>query len=426
VILFISMRRGGRFIYAIDVSVPDAPKFLWKFSADDLGHEELGYSWSAPRLVETNANNGDPILMFAAGYDPTVEDVDPSTISAISSTTMTAGATYTRTMGRGFFALDAATGNILWQAGPSASDPTSDPSVNHHYEVVSGLDYAIPSDMTVISDRSSSTTNRGYVGDTGGNIWRIDFDDSNVANWEVTKLASIADHSDLPAQNRKFLFSPDVVYSDDGYDAVLIGSGDREHPFDEDVENRFYMFKDTNIGTSVDGSFSTLRESDLFDATSNCIQDADACSGLLGQADENPDTAIAALTSADGWYITLGEGEKVVGNAVTLNSVTFFNTNQPSSAVASSDCSSDLGIARQYKSYEDATAILDQNIDGDTTAADRSSVHSGGGYLPSPVPVMVEIDGEVHEGVISGIAVDQPPGSLLNARLRRFWYKEIE
>ncbi len=427
VILFISMRRGGRFIYAIDVSVPDAPRYLWKVSANDLGFDELGFSWSAPRLVNTNANSGDPVLFFAAGYDPTVEDVDPAAITAISTTSITAGATYPRNMGRGIFALDAATGNILWQAGPSASDPTSDPSVNHHFEDVTGMDFALPSDITVISDRSGSVINRGYVGDTGGNLWRIDFDDVSVANWDVTKLASIADHSDLPDENRKFMFPPDVVYSDDGYDAVLIGSGDREHPFDTSVVNRFYMFKDTNIGTSVDGSFSTLGESDLFDATSNCIQDADACSGLVGQADENPDTATAALTSADGWYVTLGSGEKVVGNAVTLNGVTFFNTNQPGSAAASSDCSSDLGIARQYKvSFEDATAILDQNIDGETDAADRSSVHPGGGYLPSPVPVMVEIDGEVHEGVISGIAVSQPPGSLLNARLRRFWFKEME
>ena len=56
------------------------------------------------------------------------------------------------------------------------------------------------------------------------------------------------------------------------------------------------------------------------------------------------------------------------------------------------------------------------------------SEHHGdvGGYLPSPVPVVVEIDGQIHEGVISGVAVEDPPGSVLNARLRKFWYKEIE
>jgi len=40
--------------------------------------------------------------------------------------------------------------------------------------------------------------------------------------------------------------------------------------------------------------------------------------------------------------------------------------------------------------------------------------------------VVVEIDGQIHEGVISGVAVDEPPGSLLNARLRKFWYKEVD
>jgi type IV pilus assembly protein PilY1 len=285
------------------------------------------------------------------------------------------------------------------------------------------MDFAIPSDITVISDRSGSIINRGYVGDTGGNIWRIDFNDASVSNWTVNKIASVTDHSSLPGDNRKFLFPPDVVYSDDGYDAVLIGSGDREHPFDTTVQNRFYMLKDTSIGTSYSGS--VLEEDNLFDATSNCIQDADACSGVGDEL--NQTTASNALTAADGWFITMGTGEKIVGNAVTLNEVTFFNTNQPGAAVASSDCSSDLGIARQYKvQFDNATAILDQNIDGVTDAADRSNVHPGGGYLPSPVPVMVEIDGQVHEGVISGIAVTQPPGSLLNARLRRFWYKEME
>jgi Tfp pilus tip-associated adhesin PilY1 len=427
VILYVSMRRGGRFIYALDVSIPENPVFLWRKSFADPGMAELGYTWSAPTVLTTNANGGNPMIMFGAGYDPLVEDINPANITALDSgphTTVTVGAAnYTRSMGRGVYTLDALTGNIIWQAGP----PASDPGLSHHFETVSGMDYAIPSNITAITDRNNapSIRNRAYVGDTGGNMWRIDMEDTNVANWEVTKLASIANHSTLPAGNRKFMFAPDVVYSDDGFDAVLIGSGDREHPFDTSVENRFYMFKDTNIGTSVDGSFTTFIESDLFNTTSNCIQDGTACSGVGDELDS--DTAHTALTSADGWFITMGAGEKIVGNAVTLNNVTFFNTNQPGRATAPSDCSSDLGIARQYKvRYEDATAIIDQNIDGITNAADRSLIAPGGGYLPSPVPVMVEIDGQIHEGVISGIAVDEPPGSLLNARLRRFWYKEME
>ena len=443
--LFISMRRGGRFIYALDVSAPADPKLLWKKSSSDAGFGELGYTWSAPNVFRAAANSGDPMIIFGAGYDPDVEDIDPAEIDARTATTVThtGGAVETRTMGRGIFVVDADDGDIIWQAGPSSVTPVG----SHPYVVVDGMDYAIPSDVVVISNRVGSVDNRAYVGDTGGNMWRIDMDDVDPDEWKVTKLASIADESGLadadpdPSGLRKFLFPPDVVYSDDGYDAVLVGSGDREHPFDETVVNRFYMFKDVGtdadtplIDTTVDDdggitvqitNDSTLSESDLFDATSNCIQSGADCSGSGDEADST--TAASALASANGWFITLGTGEKVVGNSVTLNNITFFNTNQPETAVVSTDCSSNLGVARQYKvSFDDATAFEDQNIDGSTDAADRYTTHVGGGYLPSPVPVVVEIDGEIHEGVISGVAVDQPPGSELNARLRKFWYKEMD
>ena len=434
--LFISMRRGGRFIYALDVSVPDAPSLLWKKSFSDTGFAELGFTWSAPKVLtiplDTDGagvlddDDNETILLFAAGYDPDVEDLDPATVTSVTSTAVAStSGTKTRSMGRGLFALDALTGDILWQTGPAASAPME----AHTYLSVTGMDFAIPSGITVIANRAGSVRNCGYVGDTGGNMWRLDFGDTDVTNWTVTKTASIADHTTLPAGYRKFLFPTDVVYDEDGiFDALLIRSGDREHPFDDDVVNRMYMFKDTGIttsairGTGATAPTITIPESAMFDATSNCIQDASACTG-----GDTPTSALADLATASGWYITLGTGEKVVGNAVTLNKVTFFNTNQPSTVASSGSCTSDLGVARQYKVlFDNAIAIADQNVDGSTDAADRSTVHAGGGYLPSPVPVVVEIDGEIHEGVISGVSVDKPPGSLLNARLRKFWYKEFE
>jgi type IV pilus assembly protein PilY1 len=405
------------------------------------------------------------VVIMGAGYDPSIEDLDPATVTAVNTTTTGAdagaatatSATYSRTMGRGLFVLDAETGQILWQTGPPGSDPTNGTTITHAYIDVSDMIFAMPSDPTVIMDRNGALDNRVYIGDTGGNMWRIDLGD-HVADWTVSKLASIADFTPVTKTRtlpdgttvtftvvpgmRKFLFPPDVVYSDSGYDAVLIGSGDREHPFDIDIVNRFYMFKDTGTDTTakIDQSIddasgtttnlanaATLTESSLFDVTSNCIQDAAACTGVADDANETQTSAANALNSADGWLLTFGPGEKSIGNAVTLNNVTFFNTNQPGASAGPSSCTSDLGIARQYRvRFDDATAILDQNISGGLDAGDRSEVHAGGGYLPSPVPLVVEIDGQVHEGVISGTAVDQPPGSVLNARTRKFWYKEID
>jgi type IV pilus assembly protein PilY1 len=125
--------------------------------------------------------------------------------------------------------------------------------------------------------------------------------------------------------------------------------------------------------------------------------------------------------------MTLAKGEKVVGGAVTLAGTTFFNTNQPSESAGGGACGSNLGIARQYQvSFEDATAVNDLNPGGGLTTADRSMVHAGGGYLPSPVPVVVQIDGQTVQAVISGVAVQQAPGATLQSRLRKYWYKEVE
>ncbi len=451
--LFITMHRGGNMIYALDVSIPTAPRFMWSRSGDDtgLGWGELGQTWSVPSVRTIAANSGKPVLIFGAGYDPKVDDLDPDKVTAINtsngSVTTTASATpVERTKGRGIFVVDAETGDIVVQIGPSSLDPgISAPYINED-----GMIYSIPSDIAILPDRSGSIDNRMYVGDTGGNMWRVDMADADVTKWEVTKIANIADTtvvSGLIPGARKFLFPPDVVYGDGAFnggsdfDAILIGSGDRENPFDTVIQNRFYMFKDEGIAplaiispavVAVPAT-QNLVEGSLFDATNNCIQNTNvSCASVVNNTDLTGDGIIdnndglAAINSASGWYITLLPGEKVVGNAVTLNTVTFFNTNEPTTA-SSASCESDLGTARQYKVvYGNATVFEDQNSPPNQAHDDRFVEAAGGGFLPSPVPVVVEIDGVIHEGVISGTQVTQPPGTSLGARLRKFWYKEIE
>jgi type IV pilus assembly protein PilY1 len=216
-----------------------------------------------------------------------------------------------------------------------------------------------------------------------------------------------------------------VVYGKDAngpYDALLIGSGDREHPFNglgdaahplsDAVANRYYMFKDRDTGISYGATYTrvAITETDLYDATANLIQ--------VGTASEKT-AATAALTAAQGWFITLATGEKVVGSSITLAGIVFFNSNQPSLPTPG-ECTSNLGIAREYAvGYKDGTAMIDNNADGQKTTSDRSKKREGGGYPPSPVAVVVQIDGTPYQGVISGPDVQNPPG----ARIRTYWQK---
>ena len=85
------------------------------------------------------------------------------------------------------------------------------------------------------------------MGDTGGNVWRLDFTDTDPAKWSVRRVVTLASSDPVDIANkRKFLFSPEVAIAQDalGLYFAAIGSGDREHPFDGIVVNRFYMLKD--------------------------------------------------------------------------------------------------------------------------------------------------------------------------------------
>jgi len=135
--------------------------------------------------------------------------------------------------------VDALSGDMLWQAGPFS--PTGGaPSADHEYLTVSGMNYVISSDVAVITDKLCSVDSRGYVDDTGGNIWCIDMPDIDVTNWTATKLASVLDTDpdgdggaagSLPEGLHKFMFPPDAIYGTEAdgteYDTVLVGTGDR-------------------------------------------------------------------------------------------------------------------------------------------------------------------------------------------------------
>ncbi|HVL36669.1 MAG TPA: pilus assembly protein PilY, partial [Burkholderiales bacterium] len=193
------------------------------------------------------------------------------------------------------------------------------------------------------------------------------------------------------------------------------------------VQNAFYMFKDR------DSSDPGNPQAGVLNATSVRISGFGTAPTGASITHHNPDTTgVFDATSVDGvndrgWRINLLGGEKVISSATTIAGTTFFNTNQPSASAGGGSCGSNLGIAREYLvSFADGAATNDLNSSGGVTVADRAAVHPGGGYLPSPVPVVVEIDGAKYQAVISGTSVQTPPGLTLERRTRSYWYKEVD
>ena len=404
----------------------------WKIDQSTTGFAELGQTWSKPVLIPKINAETNPVLLFGGGWDAVVEDIDPllvSTVSATGNVTKTDSTTANRSMGRALYMVDAITGRQLWRAestSATSASCTAGTSTTPAVCSIPGLNYAFPADPTVVRNNGGGNPGHGYIGDTGGQMWRIDFSDIDKSKWTVTKLASIADQS-VPAGRRKFLYAPDVV-GQSGFDAVLIGTGDREHPFDTSVVNRMYMFKDTGTDsgpvTGATTASPTIINSALYDATA-----------ATGSA--SVDTT--ALSSAQGWYVTLGSGEKLTGGTISVAGSTYFGTNQPDAAAGGGSCGANLGVARLYQiSIADATPTALPV--GSATYASRSVTVPGGGFLPPPafgVPNILNPnpDGTPCTGasctstprsiICFGVKCIEPSAVAIGSRIRRYWYKEI-
>ncbi|HJV80014.1 pilus assembly protein [Noviherbaspirillum sp.] len=358
--IYLTMRRGGRFVYAIDVTSPSSPRVLWKKSYSDTGMGELGQTWSRPKLAVVKGNPN-PVLIFGAGYSSTQDSEPPAA----------------DTMGRGIFALDAVTGDLVWSAGPTASATRQ----------VSGMDYSVAADIALLDRDADGYVERMYAVDVGGNVWRVDLEPSAgtaPSNWQVTKLAALGCSSGpcgAGTTPRKFLFQPSVVpvgatSQTTSYDAVLVGSGDREHPLytnaSYNTTNRLYMLKDIKPGKDGSGQ-ATITEGSLFDATSATYNG-----------------------TGRGYYHTLGVGEKSVNAPLTVGGVTNFGTNQ-AIPPAEHSCSTSLGVARIY-----SLSLFDGTM--------TSTTLDGGGLPPSPVSGVVSIGGKKVGFCIGCVSIEgQPP-----------------
>ena len=371
--IYVGMRRGGDFAYALDVSDPDDPKHMWKIDPSTTGFAELAQTWSTLRPARIRAVANDPVVIFGAGYDAQSEDAEPA---------------LDNTKGRGIFVVNGRTGALIRHIMPTGMG-------------------SVPADLAVLDRDGDGLFDRIYAADTKGNIWRVDIDDADPANWVSYHLASLGGTG---ADARKFLNKPDVVFGAD-YDTVLIGSGDREHPFEMTVTNRFYMLKDKQVGLTGGlvcgdaGAERTCVESDLVDVTDNPYQ-------------------TATPSVPNGWYLTLAPGEKVVGNAITVFGTIFFGTNLPTPP-APGVCSN-LGKAFIYAlGVEGGAATIDLNADNATTTADRSAEVAGGGFPPSPVYARVEVDGKPVDAVCAGAHCLAPNNqSTTTKRFRTYWHIE--
>ena len=439
--LYAAMRRGGRAIYAFDVTNPDTPALMWRITNATTGFSELGQTWSEPKIVKLkgirasdSSAQSQLALVFGAGYDAAQED-------------KLSGSARTVTMGRGVFVVDATTGAKINLLTP----PTG----------VQG--YSFAADVTPLDLDGDGYVDRVYAADTGGNIFRFDAvqtaEIGTASYWKTYHIAKVGDvANDGGSDARKFLFAPEVVpFRDAGVLKVnvLIGSGDREKPLankkPDGTSNTLTCsayYSDAYYGAPVTDRLFGIIDSVQFGAVETTVNAAPTTVTDLQEVNTDNSNLVAFSLSSSykGWNIRLkndpaGSGtpgeEKAVNQARVVGGVAFFATNTPVAPDPSAGICTNLGEALGY-AVDPFTGLPAINRDGSSsggtatyTGADYATQFAGGGLPPTVTAGVVSIGGTPYRFIIgsggaaltsaSSIAGQRNILNIRGTRSRLYW-----
>ncbi len=424
--IYIGNRRGGRFLYALDITPNSVitnnrggagepsliqPKFLWRIDGGSEGYERLGQTWSEPRLATirlrsagTGPGGADEfiskeVLIMGGGYDP---DLDERFGGATNE-------------GNGIFIVDADTGEKLLVISGTDVDST-----DIH---IPDMRHAFAASLIVFDNDGDGFDDRIYAADTGGQIFRVDLGldiaaDGGIATnasinegkTVIGRLAAISDAANV-ADQRRFMTEPVVVQvrdqafsdaSNGEYDYVFIGSGDVTNPLDlapsipagAHVRDRFYAFRDRTVGRmsardedhlAVGYPAKSGGGSDGNNLTSGEPINHDDVGDLIDVSNEVLDSENTTHLSSTGWYIDLTEadganGEKVVREARVIAGQLLFSSYQPYSGEPADSCAANIGRSRGFRmDILSAAAVTDEDEDGALEpVADRSYIAGAG------------------------------------------------
>jgi type IV pilus assembly protein PilY1 len=391
--IFPSMRRGGRTVYAFDVTTPTSPSVKWKIGCPypqgnntgcTAGMTGIGQTWSTPAVATSVLGYTGPVVIMGGGYD-TCEDAN------------TATPTCTSPLGAAVYVIDANTGAIVKTFSTTRS---------------------VVGDVAMIAVANAAVVDHAYAADTGGNIYRIDFA-SSVSNWVINQVAYTT------GSGRKFLYGPALLSASGGNVYLALGSGDREHPLQSQypyggVANRFYVYLDNLMSTSA----TNLDGSLMYDYTI-------LPGGAVGTTTSCSTPGVLPGGAMKGWSMYLnqyGTGEQTVSSALIANGTVAFSTNRPIAATPGTCANLGQALGYWVNLFNASGAI---GVPGATCGGSRASVFVGGGLPSSPVMANVIVGGtsmtvtfgtaQQGGGVSSPQAPNQVKPVIVPTRKKLYW-----
>lgn len=249
-IAYVSAGRGGRVMYAINISNISSPSLLWKIEGNNSGEfNDLGYTWSTPVTGKIRWNGGvQNVVIFGGGYDPQQDQVEERTADS---------------MGNQLYILNAETGQVIWKANQAK---------------YSNMKYSIPSPVATLAREVDGNGNKLitdiFVGDMGGQLWRFHIGENGVVavgdNGVVARVGGV--NNKATAQR---IYMAPAVYEfidkeNEGLISVNIGTGYLGHPLVTYNKDKFYSLRFEAMPNVANNK--VLTEANLAEVTPSTIQ----------------------------------------------------------------------------------------------------------------------------------------------------------
>lgn len=228
------LRMGGRSYYALDLTnlgkTSGKPKLLFAIKPDNHTSGALSYmgeSWSKPVITYIPWKGQKKLAMIVGGgYDRLYE-------KQLTNTELSGNVA-----GNGIYIfaaedLDTNTkaGSLLWWGSSNATNSTSSTKID-------AMTHSIPSRVKAVDRNGDGITDHLYVGDLGGQVFRVDFNSklgTSATNTTLVHQAEkIADLNTSGKTPRRFYEAPTFTIHKDGngkrFAMVTLASGDRSSP----------------------------------------------------------------------------------------------------------------------------------------------------------------------------------------------------
>ena len=369
-ILIGTQGRGGRGLFALDVTSPDTATFsetkaanlvLWEFTNSDDAH--LGYTYSRPTIALMN--NGRWAAITGNGLDDTATDSTGGQAQLF------------------IIYLDGGIDGTWTEGSDYLRIPTGSGSTSNRNGLFS---------PAVVDLDNNGTADRVYAGDFDGNLWAFDLSESSA--WEVAHGANplFTGQSNQPITVAPTLIQhPTISHGSSPNLLILFGTGRFLSEADKTLTDTqsFYAVWDNGTG-NLDRSSLVSQSFVLNDDSAGRVTDTDL------------EISYSAISGKQyGWYIDLPtSGERVVSEALVYGGIVYFNTIIPDKSVcASGGTGWEMSVKAQNGGSPD-DAVFDFNDDGEVL-----KTRDGGDEY-----TIVVLDGEDYSVGYAGRKLDPDKG----------------